>query len=131
MDNHFTVWLTVQVESNGLDGVLTALANAHRREMVRFLGLQPSTISALADLRGLSLPAIHKHVAVLEASGLVSRHKVGRSNVLTLSPGGLRELQEWLGQFHTWWAAEGATFENYAAHLDSSEPSDRSTEETS
>lgn len=118
------------MEPNTLDDVLVALANPHRREMVRFLGLQPSTISRLAELRGLSLPAIHKHVGVLEQARLVSRRKVGRSNVLTLDPGGLRDLQIWLGTFHTWWGASGATLENYGIYLDSSEPGHPSPEES-
>ena len=119
------------MESEDLDKVLFALANPHRRDMVRFLGLQPSTISKLADLRGLSLPAIHKHVAVLEEAGLVARRKVGRSNVLTLNPHRLRSVQEWLGQFHTWWAGDGATLENYSAHLGSTEPGDPTMKESS
>ena len=109
------------MEPDAFDDVMVALASAHRREMIRFLGLQPNTISTLAELRGLSLPAIHKHVAVLEKAGLITRRKVGRSNVLTLNPLGLKNLQEWLGQFHTWWGAEGATLGNYATYLDSSE----------
>ena len=110
------------VDASMLDLRFVALANPHRREMLRFLGLHPSTISELAGLRGLSLPAIHKHVRVLEEAGLVARRKVGRSNVLTLDPGGLRDLQDWLGQFNTWWGADGATLENYAVHLGSSGP---------
>ncbi|AXT85018.1 transcriptional regulator [Aeromicrobium sp. A1-2] len=105
-----------------LDGVIFALANSHRREMVRVLGLQPCTISQLAKMRDLSLPAMHKHVAVLEQSGLVSRRKVGRTNTLTLDASGLRGLQDWLGQFHTWWGADGASLENYQLHLDSTGP---------
>ncbi len=119
------------MDSDLLDDVLVALANRHRREMIRFLGLQPSTISRLAQLRGLSLPAIHKHVAVLESAGLISRRKVGRSNVLTLAPGALRELQGWLAQFNTWWGADGATLENYATHLDSPEPGHPISKESS
>ncbi len=46
--------------ADGLDGLFGALANGHRREMVRLLGLQPHSISRLADIRGLSLPAINK-----------------------------------------------------------------------
>ena len=44
-------------EPEALDGVFHALANAHRREIVRFLGQQPAAIHHLAQLRGLSLPA--------------------------------------------------------------------------
>ena len=109
------------MDSGAFDDVMVALANPHRREMVRLLGLQPNTISTLAELRGLSLPAIHKHVAVLEHAGLITRRKVGRSNVLTLDPRGLKELENWVGQFHTWWGAEGASLTNYATYLEASE----------
>ena len=67
-----------------LDDVLAALADEHRREMGYVLGLQPMAISQLADMRDLSLPAIHKHVAVLEDAGLVTRRKRGRTTFLTL-----------------------------------------------
>jgi DNA-binding transcriptional ArsR family regulator len=102
-----------------LDSVLEALANRHRREIVYVLGLQPCAISQLARLRGLSLPAIHKHVKILENAGLVSRRKTGRTTYPILNPQRLRLLQDWAGQFHTWWGSDQASFENYHAHLDS------------
>jgi len=68
-----------------LNAVFDALANEHRREIIYVLGLQPCSISQLAELRGLSLPAIHKHVKVLENAGMVTRNKMGRTNFLTLN----------------------------------------------
>jgi DNA-binding transcriptional ArsR family regulator len=100
-----------------LDTVLEALANPHRREMVYALGLQPCAVSQLARMRGLSLPAIHKHIKVLENAGLVARHKTGRTTYLILNPRPLRLLQDWIGQFHTYWSSDRATFENYQAYL--------------
>ena len=49
-----------------LDAVFEALANAHRREIIYLLGLQPYAIHQLAEIRGLSLPAMHKHIKLLE-----------------------------------------------------------------
>jgi DNA-binding transcriptional ArsR family regulator len=100
-----------------LDDVLEALANKHRREMVYVLGLQPCSISQLADMRDLSLPAIHKHVKVLENAGLVTRKKTGRTTFLTLDRGAMRGLQLWLAQFHTYWGSEDATLSNYTDYL--------------
>lgn len=104
-------------ESHELDGVFNALANAHRREIVRFLGQQPAAIHHLASMRGLSLPAINKHIGVLEQVGLIKRQKRGRTTFLTLDPAPLRVLQEWAGQFHTYWGTGEGTFENYDAYL--------------
>ena len=100
-----------------LDRVLEALANRHRREIVYVLGLQPCAVSQLARMRGLSLPAIHKHVKVLQNAGLVTSHKTGRTTYLTLDPRHLRLLQDWAGQFHPYWGSDQATFENYHHYL--------------
>lgn len=104
-------------EPHELDSIFNALANAHRREIVRFLGLQPAAIHHLADMRGLSLPAINKHIGVLEVAGLIKRHKKGRTTFLTLNPTPLTLLQQWADQFHTHWGTGDGTFENYDNHL--------------
>ena len=70
--------------ADDLDRLFGALANGHRREMVHLLGLQPHSISRLAAARGLSLPAMNKHVRVLEDAGLVTRRKLGRTTFLAL-----------------------------------------------
>ena len=103
--------------ADGLDGLFGALANGHRREMVRLLGLQPHSISRLARIRGLSLPAINKHVRVLVHAGIVDRRKVGRTTFLTLDRASMRNLQAWLGEFHAYWGTEKETLENYAQFL--------------
>jgi DNA-binding transcriptional ArsR family regulator len=100
-----------------LDSVLEALANPHRREIVYVLGLHPCAVSQLARMRGLSLPAIYKHVKVLQNAGLVSSRKTGRTTYLILNPQRLRLLQEWVGQFHTYWGSDQASFENYQRYL--------------
>ena len=100
-----------------LDLVLEALASPHRREIVYVLGLQPCAINQLAEMRGLSLPAIHKHIKVLENAGLVSRRKSGRTTYLTLRRQPLQHLQDWVGQFHPYWGSDEASYENYDRYL--------------
>ena len=82
--------------SQTLDNVFAALANKHRREIIYLLSLQPCSISKLAFLRNLSLPAIHKHIDILEKGGMITRRKVGQTNFLTLNRNSLRGLQDWL-----------------------------------
>ena len=100
-----------------LGQVFEALANNHRREIIRSLALQPLSISRLAQLRQLSLPAIHKHVTALEDAGLVQRRKLGRTNFLALERGPLQRLQAWTDQFHPWWGTDAESLENYAGYL--------------
>ena len=104
-------------EAGDLDQVFAAMANEHRRAMVLALALRPHSISELADQRGLSLPAIHKHVRVLADAGMVLRRKSGRTNWLALRRAPLRELQEWTEQFNPWWGTDEETLENFAEHL--------------
>jgi len=100
-----------------LDIAFEALANKHRREIIYVLSLHPCSISQLASMRGLSLPAIHKHIEVLENGGMIIRKKIGRINFLALNREGLRGIQDWLGQYHTYWGSNEETLENYAAYL--------------
>ena len=104
-------------QADDLDLLFEALANRHRREIVRAVGLQPHSISRLAQMRDLSLPAIHKHVTVLEDAGLVARRKIGRTNFLTLDRTSLAGVQDWLNQFHTYWGTQQETLDNYEAFL--------------
>jgi DNA-binding transcriptional ArsR family regulator len=106
------------IEAPGdLDRLFAALGNRHRREMIQLLGLQPYSISRLAAIRGLSLPAINKHVRVLEEAGLVRRRKLGRTTFLALDRASIRSLQAWLGRFHAYWGTEKESLENYEPFL--------------
>ena len=109
-------------ESDALDTLFAALANRHRREIIYALALQPHSITQLADLRGLSLPAIHKHIAVLEGAGMVIRRKSGRTTFLALDRQSLRALQYWLAQFHAYWGTGAETLENYQQYLSKGQP---------
>jgi len=109
--------MTLSDETADLDVIFDALASKHRRAIVYVLGLQPYSISHLAGMRGLSLPAIHKHVKVLEDAHMVTRRKIGRTNYLTLNRKALRSLQDWLGQYQAYWGTEDETLENYEKFL--------------
>jgi DNA-binding transcriptional ArsR family regulator len=104
-------------DAQDLDHVFEALANKHRREIIYVLSLQPCSISKLASIRNLSLPAIHKHIEILEKGGLILRKKIGQTNFLTLNRAGLRGLQDWVIQYHTYWGNDEATLENYTRYL--------------
>lgn len=107
----------IDTKQADLDCVFEALANKHRREMIYALGLQPHSISQLATLRGLSLPAIHKHIKILFDSDLILRKKIGRVTFLTLNKQTLMKLQEWIMQYHPYWGTNTDTFENYTTYL--------------
>ena len=105
-----------------LDNVFEALAHKHRREIIRVLSLQPCSIHQLAAMQGLSLPAIHKHIKVLETAGMIIRKKIGRTNFLALNRESLQGLQEWVMQYHPYWGSNEESLENYAQYLGRENP---------
>jgi len=117
----------VDDEIDGLSLVFDALANVHRREIIRSLALQPRSISQLAEMRKLSLPAIHKHVRALEEAAMVRRRKVGRTNFLALEREPLRRLGAWTEQFDPWWGSEGESLVNYAEYLNKGQTSEEAS----
>jgi len=104
-------------ESEEFDLVFVALANSRRRQIVRSLGLQAASIGQLARAQNMSLPAIHRHVVVLEDAGLVQRRKAGRTNILALNRARLLDLQAWVYQFHAYWGTSGESLDNYVASI--------------
>jgi DNA-binding transcriptional ArsR family regulator len=68
-------------------------------------------------MRELSLPAIHKHIKILENADMIIRRKIGRTNYLSLKRESFRGVQDWLMQFHAYWGSDGETLENYAQYL--------------
>lgn len=107
-----------------VDAVAHAIASAPRRMLVGRLAEGPASMSELAAVVGVTLPAIDKHVRVLQAAGLARKRRVGRHAVVTLEPGGLDLLADWAMGVRAMW---GARLADFAAHVDS-EPERRSRE---
>src|SRR6478735_4493071 len=88
-----------------LDTTFKALADPTRRAMLTRLSEGEQTIAALAEPFAMSLWGAAKHVRVLEAAGLVSCRKAGRSQFCSLRPGPLAQADRWLRQWERFWTA--------------------------
>jgi hypothetical protein len=69
----------------------------------------------------MSLTAIHRHITVLEESGLVRRKKSGRVNFLALNRAALLSVQNWAQQYHAYWGTDEESLENYVAAFERDE----------
>ena len=96
-----------------LDEIFGALGNAQRRQIVLTLAFRPSTVGQLASEQSLSLPAIHRHIRVLESAQLLQRKKVGRTNFVAIRRVALQQAQGWLSQFRVEWGNDQETLENF------------------
>jgi DNA-binding transcriptional ArsR family regulator len=109
--------MNIPYDSPQLDTVLDALANQKRRGIIHELSLCPNTVSALALHHELSLPAIHKHIRILENAQLIIRKKVGRTNFITLNATTLGLAKAWITQYQTEWGNSNASLENYVSRM--------------
>jgi DNA-binding transcriptional ArsR family regulator len=100
-----------------LDRLYSALAHRKRRAIIYDLSLKPSTISQLANKHELSLPAIHKHIRILEQSELIMKKKSGRTNFIALNQKTLQVGQAWMKQYNTNWGSPEASLDNYIAEM--------------
>ena len=104
-------------DSPELDTILNSLANQKRRGIIHNLSLNPATVGQLAKHYDLSLPAIHKHIRILENAHLIVRKKAGRTNFVALNPHALNLAQNWINQYQTSWGAADASLTNYISRM--------------
>jgi DNA-binding transcriptional ArsR family regulator len=85
------------------DKVFHALADATRRDIVRTVLVQGHSVSALARRYPMSITAVQKHVAVLEAAGLVTRQRRGRESLVQGDIDRVRDARNALDAFEQLW----------------------------
>jgi len=107
-----------------VDVVFHALSDANRRAMIDRLLDGPASVSELALPLAISLPAVVQHLHVLEASGVVRSHKVGRVRTCEIEPLALSAAERWIRDRRaTWEARLDRLGEFLASHPDELEPS--------
>jgi DNA-binding transcriptional ArsR family regulator len=89
----------MNVPSGQLDRAFAALADPTRRGILERIGHEDTSISDLADRFGMTLTGVRKHVRVLEDSGLVGTHKVGRVRTVTVGPRRLDDAARWIDAY--------------------------------
>lgn len=89
------------VKYRTLDGTFGALADPTRRRIILRLQEGEAPVSELAVPFGISLPAISKHLRVLEEAGLIFKRRQGRQQYCTLTTRPLHEIDSWLERFRT------------------------------
>lgn len=89
-----------------LDRTFSALVDPTRRAILARLEREESaSVSALARPFAIKLPAVMKHLDVLDEAGLITRTKAGRTVTVQLRPQPIREAMEWLHRYERFWSA--------------------------
>jgi len=94
---------TATLDEDRLDDTFAALANSTRRAILARLAQGEATVNDLAAPFALTLPAISKHIKVLEHAGLVTRGRRAQFRPCTLDATRLAEVSDWAEQYrHIW-----------------------------
>jgi len=94
-----------------------ALADPTRRAILAKLRLGEETVTHLAEPFSLSLPAITKHLKVLERAGLIVRSREAKWRPSRLDAGPLKEASDWIGEYRDFWEARFDRLDEYLKQL--------------
>lgn len=97
-----------------LSVVFAALADPTRRAILARLANGDATVTELAEPFSISLPAISRHLKVLERAGLISRSRSGQWRSSALEAAALKEATDWMERYRVFW---DASFDRLDVHL--------------
>jgi DNA-binding transcriptional ArsR family regulator len=101
-----------------LDNTFAALADPTRRAILARLATSgEATVNELAEPFEMTLPAVSKHLKVLERAGLISRGRVAQSRPCRLEAAPLREVADWVEQYHRFWEQSFDRLDDYLHEL--------------
>ena len=104
-----------------LSSTLAALADPTRRAILARLAVGESSVTALAKPFSMSLPAVSKHLKVLERAGLIARGRSAQWRPCRLDAGPLREVAAWLEGYRTFWDERLERLDDYLIELQTKE----------
>ena len=86
-----------------LDATFAALADPTRRAILARLALGETSVTDLAKPFEMSMPAVSKHLKVLENAGLITRSREAQWRPCRIEPRALKEVDDWLERYRAFW----------------------------
>ncbi len=108
-----------------LSTTFAALADPTRRAILARLALGETSVSELAEPFDMSLPAVSKHLKVLERARLITRSREAQWRPCRIEPEALKSVDEWLESYRRFWEERFDRLEDYLRELQAKEKSDR------
>jgi DNA-binding transcriptional ArsR family regulator len=104
-----------------LSTTLAALADPTRRAILARLALGETSVTELAEPFEMSLPAVSKHLKVLERAGLIARGREAQWRPCRIEPGALKDVDDWLEEYRRLWDARLDRLDDYLKKLQAKE----------
>lgn len=109
--------MTTTIDDDRLDLTFAALANSTRRAILARLAKGVATVNELAEPFEMTLPAISKHIKVLERAGLIRRGQRAQFRPCTIEAERLHQVSEWAEQYRSIWESRFDQMEIYLTEL--------------
>jgi DNA-binding transcriptional ArsR family regulator len=114
--------LTIVLNTNmtkldALSTTLAALADPTRRAILGRLAVGEATVNELAEPFDISLPAVSRHLKVLEIAGLISRGRDAQWRPCRLEAAALKDVDDWLERYRQFWTGSFDRMDDYIAKL--------------
>ena len=109
--------MSLAIDEHRLDETFAALANSTRRAILARLAEGEANVNDLAEPFDLTLPAVSKHIKVLERAGLVVRGRKAQYRPCTLDAAPLAEISSWAERYRPIWEARFDQMDDYLAQL--------------
>lgn len=107
-----------------LSATLSALADPTRRAILARLAIGETTVKELAAPFDISLPAVSKHLKVLERAGLISRGQDAQWRPCRLTAGPLKDVADWVERYRGFWEGSFDRLDDYLNELQNKGESD-------
>jgi len=105
------------ISADRLDATFSALADPTRRAILARLASGETSVSQLAEPFEMSMPAISKHLKVLERAGLIERGREAQWRPCRLAPAPLKDASDWLDHYRAFWEERFDRLEEYLREL--------------
>jgi len=109
------------MQPDHLSTTFAALADPTRRAILARLALGETSVNELAQPFDISLPAVSRHLKVLERAGLISRGRDAQWRPCKLNPGQLKTAADWLEEYRRYWEESFDRLDEYLRKLKSSQ----------
>jgi DNA-binding transcriptional ArsR family regulator len=107
----------MQTTADRLDSTFAALADPTRRAILARLTSGQASVTALAEPFDMTLPAVSKHLKVLERAGLIARGRNAQWRPCRLEAGPLKEVADWVGDYRAFWEESYERLDDYLQEL--------------
>jgi DNA-binding transcriptional ArsR family regulator len=108
-----------------LSAAFSALADPTRRAILARLALGETSVTELSAPFEMSMPAVSKHLKVLERAGLISRGREAQWRPCRIEPAALKNVDEWLERYREFWEASLDRLGEYLEELQAKDAKER------